>query len=156
MEDRMTKPLATLKPKVTEAEKRAQTAMRMRKMRDRRRTEAAVNEVVDYTLGKGPRPKTVLPANADLATVLRNRYLEIVGEMTDADLLNKDFASAVSLGLKAQGQIDAREKAKSKQGTAEQAFAIIAMLRGEMPPKMLDDGLTVEGAFEEVTPNDDE
>ncbi|MSP56412.1 MAG: hypothetical protein EXR69_12535 [Myxococcales bacterium] len=125
-------------------------------MRERRKQEQAVKEVVDFTFGKGPRPTTPLPATLDLATVLRNRYLEIVGQMSDEDLLNKDFASAVSLGLKAQGQIDAREKAKAKQGTAEQAFAIIAMLRGDLPPKMLDDGLTVEGAFEEIATDDDE
>lgn len=148
--------MTTMRVPTSVADKRKGSAERMRKMRARRKAEAAVNQVVDYTFGHGPKPKVDIPAGTDLATVLRNRYLEIVSGMTDEDLLNKDFASAVSLGLKAQGQIDAREKAKAKQGTAEQAFAIIAMLRGDLPPKMLDDGLTVEGSFEEVGPSDDE
>jgi hypothetical protein len=127
---------------------------RQARYRARQKTLKQVDQVVDYTLGRGPRPVGPTPSSGDLATLLRNRYLAVVAEMTDDQLLNKDFAAALQVGLKAQGQLDAREKAKAKQGTAEQAFAIIAMLRGDIPLQ-LEDGRTLEGDYEEVGDGDD-
>jgi hypothetical protein len=92
-----------------------------------------------------------MPKGSDVATVLRDRYLEVISTMSDTDLLNKDFASSLSVALKAQGQLDARAKVKAKQGNAELAFAIIRMLSGVGdPPPLLEDGNTIEGTAVEV------
>jgi hypothetical protein len=125
----------------------------MARYRARLKKDAALKAAVDYSLGAGPPPTPmqakVLPKGKDLAILLRDRYLVVAEEMTDGQLLNKDYAPALAIGLKAQGLVDGREKAKVKTGNAELAFAIIAMLTGARP-LALDDGMTIDGVATEV------
>jgi len=86
----------------------------------------------------------------DFAIVIRDRAMEMVdrGELA---LDNKNLVPGINAGLKAQSIIDGREKAKTKQQSAELAWAIINMLGGTQPaPLALDDGLTIDGDYEEV------
>lgn len=134
-------------------ERRALKAARQKRWRDNARAKQQVAAVVDHAAGVASAPDAVLPKNlskSDLATLMRDRIVAIVAEMPDDALLNKDFAPTLNLGLKAQAQLDSREKAKSKKGTAELAFAIIAMLNGAPPPAQLEDGRTIEGTAVEV------
>ena len=121
----------------------------MRRYRANRRKREIVEQAVDHSLGLAPPPIGKLPS-ADLAQMLRDRYVSVVNGMTDEDLLNKDFASSLSVGLKAQGLIDGRERQKAQQGTAELAFSIIAMVTGRSPLPELTPGTVLDGDYEEV------
>lgn len=79
--------------------------------------------------------------------------LNIVAGMTDEELLDKDFAPMLSVGLKAEGLIDKREVAKQKQGTAELAFALIKMVSGGVAVPLLEPVNPVEGEYTDVSPD---
>lgn len=91
----------------------------------------------------------------DAAIFIRDKMMEKL-EALDAEptedgkdnlvILHKDFQPAVNSMLKAQSLLDSREKAQKGGGSAELAFAILRMLRGESPePLALDDGMTIDG-----------
>lgn len=142
-------------PKSPEEQRRAKAA-RQKRWRDKKARSAAVDAVVDHSLGldEPGSPAPQLPSGLygdDLATLIQSRLITVVGGLTDAGLLNKDYAPSLSVGLKAQALIDRRVQAKSKQGDVELAKAIIEMLRGGAPtPRLLNDGNTIEGSFDEV------
>jgi hypothetical protein len=93
----------------------------------------------------------------DFAARVRDRAAELF-DTEKLDLTDKDHAPGINAGLKAQAILDAREKAKAKQGSAELAFAIIAMLTGNAATPMptgplrleLEDGDTIEGEAVEL------
>lgn len=86
----------------------------------------------------------------DFATLVRDKAMRAVEAMPDELILDKGFSSGINTALKAQGLLDKREQARSKQQNAELAFAILALI-GERPaPLQLEDGLTVEGTAVEV------
>ncbi len=103
----------------------------------------------------------------DAAIIIKNRVLDAlervedrpgqwIGEGEDrtwvpgSSILDKDLQPALRTALDAQKTEDAREKAKQGKGTAELAFAIIAMLEGRPPMLALDDGMTIDGEAVEV------
>lgn len=132
-------------------EKRKRKAVRQKRWRDGVKAREAADAAVNYSLGIGPKPTAApIPQTSDLASMLRDRYIRVVGAMSDEDLLNKDFAASLTVGLKANAQIEAREKQKTKQGNAELAFAIIEMLTGGVrrPIALIADPSIVDGAYE--------
>jgi len=141
-------------------EVRKSKAARQKRWRDgvaRREAAVAAREgvaaAVDHAMGLdapgAPAPKIPSMSSGDLAQLMRDRIHTIVSEMDDADLLNKDFAPSLALGLKAQSTIDAREKLKAKQGMAELGRALLGMLSGQTYIA-IDDGNTIEGVAVEV------
>lgn len=98
-------------------------------------------------------PPPVKPPNTskrDFAIIIRDKAMEQL-EKGELDLSSKDTVPGINAGLKAQALLDQREKQKSKQQNAELAFAIIAMLGGTQPAvPMIEDGLTIEGDYEEL------
>jgi hypothetical protein len=102
-----------------------------------------------------PPPTRAPGANKrDFAIVIRDKAMELI-ENDGLDLRDKDTVPGINAGLKAQSILDGREKQKSKQQSAELAFAIIQMLGGGGPPPIaLQDGMTIEGSFEEVEETD--
>ena len=56
------------------------------------------------------------------------------GETIIDPILNKDFAPALGVGLKAQAIIDRREQTMKKQTGAEVLIALLRSLRGEATP----------------------
>lgn len=101
-------------------------------------------------------PAKVAKTKRDFAILVRDKASDQF-EAGHLDLTDKDTVPGITAGLKAQGIIDAREKQKAKQGNAELAFAIIAMLSGvSQPPLALDDGLTIEGTATEVEDDGDD
>jgi hypothetical protein len=101
-------------------------------------------------MGVGPPADLPVLAPTDLAKLLRDRFHVIINAMDDSELLDKDFAPSLTLGLKAQSALDSREKVKAQSGTAELGRAILEMLAGRVAPLALDDGLTIEGEATEV------
>lgn len=100
------------------------------------------------------KPPEMQHTKRDAAIIIKERLLDAL-DYRDAsdgglDILDKDLQPALTTALKAQGLQDSREKAKAKTGTAELAFAIIRMLGGQASIAQLDDGLTIDGEFEEV------
>lgn len=92
---------------------------------------------------------------ADLAVLVRDRAVDMF-ENEDLDLRNKDHAAGIGAGLKAQALLDGREKLKAKTGqTLELLAGLRALLSGGLVPvadaPQLEDGVTVEGEFEDVT-----
>ena len=85
----------------------------------------------------------------DFAAIVRDKAAEQF-ESGELDLSDKNLVPGITAGLKAQAIMDGREKMKSKQANAQLAFAIIQMLSGAVEPLQLDDGLTVEGEYEEL------
>ncbi len=86
----------------------------------------------------------------DFAIVIRDKALAQVDNGL-LDLTDKDTVPGINAGLKAQSILDQREKQKTKQQSAELAFAIIEMLGGRAPaPLQIEDGLTIDGDYEEV------
>lgn len=137
-------------------QKRATRAARQARYRQNLKRKEALNQHIDHSAGVGPAPSVPLPAvsTTDLAVAVRDRMLHIVGSMNDDQLLNKDFAAAISNGLKAQNTLDAREKVKAKSGQSLELVAgLRALLTGALaPPPQLEDGETFEGDYEDVTP----
>lgn len=105
---------------------------------------------------KQEEPSKIAKTGKDFAILVRDKASEQF-EAGQLDLRDKDSVPGVTAGLKAQGIIDSREKIKARQGNAELAFAIIAMLTGgaPQPPLELDDGLTIEGTATEVEDDDE-
>lgn len=112
---------------------------------------------------KDGRP--VVPPGArkrDAAIIIKERVLDALdkveeeerqsGNETGAWVLNKDLQPALRTALAAQNTEDTREKSRATKGTAEVAFAIIAMLRGDATPQpmAIDDGMTLDGEYEEL------
>lgn len=92
------------------------------------------------------RPKG--SSKRDFAIVIRDKALKMIDDGSLA-LDHKDLVPGINAGLKAQAILDQREKAKSKQQSAELAFAIIQMLGGQGAQTLrLDDGMTIEGEYE--------
>lgn len=86
----------------------------------------------------------------DFAIVIRDKAIEQFDE-GGLDLRNKNTVPGITAGLKAQAILDARDKQKTKQQSAELAFAILQMLGGGQPaPLQIEDGLTIDGDYEEV------
>jgi hypothetical protein len=118
-------------------------------------------------------PKEQRQTKRDAAAIIKGRVLDAlearpdragqwVGEGADktwlpaSDILDKDLQPALNTALGAQKIEDAREKVKSKQGSAELAFAIIGMIAGKSLPVLeLEDGLTIEGEFHDDDEDDD-
>jgi hypothetical protein len=119
----------------------------MARSRARRKQQAV--DYADHVLGVKESPGVEPPPKTDVAKLLRDRYHDIINQMSDEDLLVKDFAPGLNVALKAQAQLDKREAQKSKGENAELAFAIIAMLGGQAPLQ-LNDGNTVEGEAVEI------
>ena len=137
------------------AEQRRKKAERQKRWRanHKRREQAAA--IVDHVMGVDdgapapPRPD--LPPG-DLALLLRDRFHKVINGLSDEQLLSKDFAPALSLGLKAQKVMDDREKVKAKEGRSlELLGALFAILNpGEPAPvRLIGDGMTLEGEFSE-------
>lgn len=86
----------------------------------------------------------------DFAILIRDQaYTQV--ENGALDLTDAKLVPGINAGLKAQSILDQREKQKTKQQSAELAFAIIQMLSGSAPePKQLEDGMTIEGEYAEV------
>lgn len=142
-------------PKSPEDRRKTRNA-RQARYRASQKAKETLNAHIDHSAGVGPRPRAPMPpvSSADLATAVRDRMLAIVNEMDDEDLLNKDFAAAIANGLKAQNTLDGREKLKAKTGqTLELLAGLRAILSGDLPgpPRQLEDGNTVEGAFTDVS-----
>lgn len=138
---------------------RAKKAARQKRWRENAKRRAAVDANVQHAMGLGdgtPPPPVPQMTQDDLAKLMHDRILKIVDSMDDERLLNKDYAASINLGLKARTILDAREKTKAKTGTAELAFAIIRMLGGQEPVKQIEDGMTIEGNFEELDEKDDD
>lgn len=147
----MTAPTVRL-PKSPE-QVRAAKAARQKRWRDRKAAKAAVAAQIDYATGQSdvpaPRGAPIGMSNEDFATLVK----EVAAEQFAAgqlDLRNKDHVPGINAGLKAQGILDARVKAKSKQQTAELAFAIIALVSGQAPVAALPAGDVIEGESVEV------
>lgn len=108
----------------------------------------------------------------DLAILLRDKVADAVDALPDPKppvydddgklvtpgniaILDKDFAPALSMGLKAQGLLDKREATDKKLGLAAGYLGLQLLLQGlgEAPAKavMIEDGVTVEGEFEDVS-----
>ena len=100
------------------------------------------------------KPPEMQHTKRDAAIIIKEKLLNAIEDREAGpdglNILDKDLQPALTTALKAQGLQDSREKAKAKTGTAELAFAIIRMLGGQAPVAALDDGLTIEGDFEEV------
>lgn len=92
-----------------------------------------------------PTPST---EKRDIAKLLQDRMGRAIEVMPEADLFDKDNQAAISNALKAQAQIDKREMARQKAGSAELAWALLGLLSA--PPPQLEDGLTIEGEAHEV------
>lgn len=137
-------------PSRSPSQLKAADAERARRYRARKRQREQEIAYADHVLGIKETPGVTAPAKADVARVLRDRYLEVIHNLEDEELLNKNYAPGLNVALKAQDIIDKRDKAKTKKGNAELAFAIIAMLGGSPPPLQLDDGNTIEGEATEV------
>jgi hypothetical protein len=88
----------------------------------------------------------------DFAIVVRDKAYDQL-EAGDLDLADKDQVAGINAGLKAQALIDKREAIKAKVGTAELAWALLGMLTSPPELPQLEDGLTVEGTFQEVEPD---
>lgn len=139
----------------SEAEKRKTRAARQARYRANLKRKTDLNEHIDFSAGVGPKPKSDIPqvSSTDLAVAVRDRMLHIVGEMSNEELLNKDFAAAISNGLKAQNTLDAREKVKAKTGQSLELVAgLRALLTGAVaPPLQLEPLVPIEGEFTDVT-----
>lgn len=86
----------------------------------------------------------------DVAVMVQERVADML-ETEELDLRNKDHVAGIGAGLKAQGLLDSRERAKAKTGqTLELLAGIRALLTGDLPPKQIEDGLTIEGEAVEV------
>jgi hypothetical protein len=97
-----------------------------------------------------PPEKPLKTPKRDFAIVIRDKALEMVDTGSLA-LDNKNLVPGIQAGLKAQSILDQREKQKTKQQSAELAYAIIEMLGGGRPQvPQIEDGLTIEGDYEEV------
>lgn len=134
---------------------RAKKAARQARWRANAKRKAEAAAIVDHVMGVGegeapPRPD--IPPG-DLALLLRDRFHKVINGLTDEQLLSKDFAPALALGLKSQTVLDAREKHKAKTG---QTLELLAGLRGILTgaigpaPLQIEDGTTIEGEFEEA------
>lgn len=100
-------------------------------------------------------PSKIAKTTKDFAILVRDRAAEQF-EKGGLALTDKELVPGINAGLKAQGIIDGREKIKARQGNAELAYAILAMLSGApQTPLELDDGLTIEGTAIEVEDDDD-
>lgn len=111
-------------------------------------TERILNHRKHLAAEPPVRPK--YERKVDFAIKVRDRAADMF-DNEQLDLSNKDHVPGISAGLKAQSLLDGREKAKARQGTAELAFAIIAMLTGAQPAALeIEDGLTIEGDAVEV------
>lgn len=87
----------------------------------------------------------------DFAILIRDQAFNEVENGT-LGLSDPKTVPGINAGLKAQAILDQREKQKSKQQSAELAFAIIQMLSGNAPQApQLEDGLTIEGDYEDIT-----
>jgi hypothetical protein len=89
----------------------------------------------------------------DFAILVREKAVEQF-EAGELDLTDKDHAPGISAGLKAQALIDKREAGQKKQTQAEAFVALLSALRGEDPVALIEDGLTIEGTFEDLTDAD--
>lgn len=133
---------------------RAKKAARQARWRANAKRKSDAAAIVDHVMGVSdgeapPRPD--IPPG-DLALLLRDRFHKVINGLTDDQLLSKDFAPALALGLKAQTTLDAREKHKAKTGqTLELLAGLRAILTGSIAPApaQLEDGMTIEGEFEE-------
>lgn len=134
-------------------DKRATKAARQARWRANRARKDSINEAIDFSAGVGPRPKTELPpiSTEDLNVMVRDRMRAIVLGLDDDDMLNKDYAPGIALGLKAQVAIDNKAKVQSKNALVEVGRAWLEFLNsGGAPMKRLDDGKTIDGEFTEV------
>lgn len=91
-------------------------------------------------------------SKSDFAIIIRDKAVAAVKDKDPESLLTlgKEYSPFINSGLKAQAILDSREKQKTKQQSAELAYAIISMLGGGRPPMQIEDGLTIEGEYEEV------
>jgi len=113
---------------------------------NRHKQHYVANKQLKAPDGVGPR---------DAATIIKKRILDALDNSPCYEgegILNKDVQPALRTALAAQKTEDERERAKTQKGTAELAFAIIAMITGSAPQDvpLIDDGMTFEGDFEEL------
>jgi len=100
-----------------------------------------------------PKERQKGTRKADFAVIIRDKAIEQV-QSGELDLTDKDQVAGINAGLKAQAILDKREVFKAKAGTAELAWALLGIFGQQTPPPaQLDDGMTVEGTFEEVEPD---
>lgn len=87
----------------------------------------------------------------DFAILIRDSaYTQV--ENGELALNDAKLVPGINAGLKAQAILDQREKQKTKQQSAELAFAIIQMLSGgATQAPQLEDGLTLEGEYEDIS-----
>lgn len=127
---------------------------RQKRWRDGARRRAQAAAIVDHVMNldgtDAPAPPRPDLPPGDLALLLRDRFHKVINGLTDEELLNKDFAPALALGLKAQGTLDAREKVKAKGGKSLELVAALFGLLNPATPPMVSDGLTIEGEAYEV------
>jgi hypothetical protein len=102
---------------------------------------------------KPEEPGAPKPTKRDLAIMLRDQVIERI-EAGDVDILDKEVAPGLGVGLKAQALLDKREQTERKLGLAAGYLGLQLFLQGlgdERPePVMIEDGLTVEGEFSEA------
>ena len=106
----------------------------------------------------GPQPRVPLPKGTtkqDVAEIVaamgRDGLLTGVLSLTD-----KDHVPGINAALKAQTIIDTRAREKAKTGqTLELVAGLRAIMLGQVPMPALDDGKTIDGAFEELDADDE-
>lgn len=138
-------------PKSPEERRKAKAA-RQARWRERAKQRAQVATAVNASLGVAPG-STDLPdmPKADLAALIREKAIAAIAGMDDETLMSKDVQPFLANALRAEGQIEARQK-NQKGASAELAWAILKMLAGgeSQPVAALEDGRTIEGTFTEV------
>ena len=85
----------------------------------------------------------------DFAILIRDRAYDGV-ESGELGLNNPKLVPGVNAGLKAQAILDGRDRVKTKQQSADLAFAILRMLGGNTEPLAIEDGMTIDGDYEVV------
>lgn len=102
---------------------------------------------------EGPKP-----TKRDLAVLTRDKVYDMVEDLTPDALmvLGKDVAPMIGKGLAAQTILDKRDVNEKRLGLAAGALSLQAWLAGlggnTPPPPELDDGRTVEGEYEDLSP----
>lgn len=137
-------------------EKRKTRAARQARYRARQKDKEVLTQHVEHSLGmdvpKPRRPLSPKVRSGDLATLVAQIAYEGVNS-GDLDLTNKDHVPGITAGLKAQAILDSREKLKAKTGqTLELLAGLRAILSGDLPPRQLEDGNTLEGEYADVSP----
>jgi len=132
-------------------ERRAAKAARQKRWRDRAKAKQQIDHQVNRALGQPAQTKIVPLSKTDAAAYVKDALMGALAGRSGELLLDKDIQPAIANLLRAEGQIEAREKAKAKSGDAEFAMALFRFITGQAPrTPQIEDGMTIEGEAVEL------